>query len=326
MDQFLSCDWGTSSFRLRLIETATLKILSEIKTNQGIANTFSLWQQSGNQLPDQRLMFYLNLVRSQIQEIEKKHAISLHKVPVFFSGMASSSIGMMSLPYGPIPFHTDGSDIKSAFFESQQGFDHPVLLISGICSDDDVMRGEETQLIGVINDLEEKSGEKVFIFPGTHSKHIWVKDQQVTGFKTYMTGEYFNLLATKSILSTSLEIRTDFDHNENLDSFKQGVYEAARSNILNLSFKVRTNDLFGKMSHRENFNYLSGIMIGTELKELLQKNSAEIYLCCGSDLKTRYKAAMTALGIEGVQDFSGQLVDEAVIRGQFQIYQQLQKR
>ena len=326
MDQFLSCDWGTSSFRLRLIETATLKILSEIKTDQGIAHTFSLWQQSGDQLPDQRLLFYLNLVQSQIQEIEKKLAISLQKIPVFFSGMSSSSIGMMSLPYGPIPFHTDGSDIKSTFFESRPEFDHPVLLISGICSEDDVMRGEETQLIGVMKDLEEKSGEKVFIFPGTHSKHISVKDRQVTGFKTYMTGEYFNLLATKSILSTSLEIVGNFDHNENLESFKQGVYEAAHLNILNLSFKVRTNDLFGKMTNRENYNYLSGIMIGTELKELLLKNSGEIYLCCSSNLKSRYKAALTALGIEGVQDFSGQLVDEAVIRGQFQIYHQLQKR
>src|SRR5690606_4856788 len=129
----------------------------------GIAHTFSLWQQSRDQLPDQRLMYYLNLVQSQIQQIEKKLAISLQGIPVFFSGMASSSIGMMSLPYGTIPFHTDDSDIKSAFFERQQEFDYPVLLISGIRSDDDVMRGEETQLIGVMKDLEEIRDVIVFI-------------------------------------------------------------------------------------------------------------------------------------------------------------------
>ncbi|MEX2593599.1 MAG: 2-dehydro-3-deoxygalactonokinase [Anditalea sp.] len=326
MDKFLSCDWGTSSFRLRLVEVPSLKVLAEEKSDQGIANSHTLWQQSGDKDPDKRLMFYLNLVGGYIQHIEKKIAGSLKGIPLVFSGMASSSIGMRSLPYGPLPFHTAGAGILSALFEENENFNHPILLISGIQSEEDVMRGEETQLVGVMKGLEDKEGEKVFIFPGTHSKHIVVKDQQVVGFKTYMTGEFFHLLTTKSILASSVEKNMTFDEKENLESFDQGVKEAVHSNLLNATFRVRTNELFDKMAPKENYHYLSGLLIGTELKELLQQDSAKIYLCCSSNLKSRYEAALIALGIGGVQVFSGPWIEEAVIRGQFQIYNQLQKR
>lgn len=322
MDKFLSCDWGTSSFRLRLVEESTLHVLAEEKSDQGIASSHSLWQQSGDSDPDKRLRFYLDLVRKHIQHIEKKISASLQGIPLVFSGMASSSIGMKSLPYGPLPFHTGGKGIRSEFFEENKDFNHPILLISGIKSEEDVMRGEETQLVGVMKNLEEKEGEKVFVFPGTHSKHIAVKDQQVVGFKTYMTGEYFNLLSTKSILSSSVEENKEFIEKE---VFFQGVKEAVSSNLLNATFRVRTNELFDTMTPKDNFNYLSGLLIGAELKELLQRDSAKIYLCCSSNLKSRYEAALTALGIDGVQVFSGPWIDEAVVRGQIRIYNQFHK-
>lgn len=325
MDKFLSCDWGTSSFRLRLVKVATMEILAEEKTDQGIATTYTFWQETGNEYPDQRVEFYLTQVREQIQKIEKSLSASLRGVPLVFSGMASSSIGMMNLPYGHLPFHTDGRDIPSVFHKTIAGFDHPALLISGIQSKDDVMRGEETQLIGIMKGLEDRDGEKVFIFPGTHSKHIWVKDQQVSGFKTYMTGEFFSLLSKKSILSGSVEEDKDFDQNDNVEGFFRGVIQSVHSNLLNASFGVRTNDLFGKLTKKENHHFLSGLVIGTELKELLQQESAKIYLCCSSNLKSRYEAALAALGKEGVYIFPGQYVDEAVVQGQLQIYNQLQK-
>ncbi len=67
------------------------------------------------------------------------------------------------------------------------------------------MRGEETQLIGCL-----KSGKQdgFFIFPGTHSKHVEVEDGMVKDFKTYMTGEFFELLSQKSILLNSVEENT----------------------------------------------------------------------------------------------------------------------
>lgn len=323
MDKFLSCDWGTSSFRLRLVEVATLEILAEENTAQGIAATHKLWKQSGQQERGQRLGFYMDRIREKIQEMEQSLSLSLQNIPLILSGMASSSLGMANLPYGNLPFHTDGKGIHTEFYK--QGFGHPVLLISGIRSDDDVMRGEETQLIGVMMGIDDKEGEKIFIFPGTHSKHIRVQDGQVVGFQTFMTGEFFDLLSKKSILAGSVEEDPHVEMGEDPEYFTKGVTRAIGSNLLNSSFGIRTNDLFEKLNKNQNHHFLSGLLIGTELKELQKQNAAKIYLCCSSHLKSRYETALAALGIEGVCIFPGPYIDKAVVLGQLQIFNQLQK-
>jgi 2-dehydro-3-deoxygalactonokinase len=116
--------------------------------------------------------------------------------------MASSTIGMADLPYKDIPFSTDGSDLKLHTIPASVSFKHSVTLISGVRTEDDVMRGEETKLIGCTVGVSNKNNH-LFIFPGTHPKHVHVKNDKATAFKTYMTGEFFDLLSTKSILSVS---------------------------------------------------------------------------------------------------------------------------
>src|SRR5690242_17767185 len=138
MIRFLSCDWGTSSFRLTLAEAAALRIVASESTNDGISATFSLWKQSGKE----RLPFYLAIIGKHIRRMEHKLGCSLAGTPLIISGMASSSIGMLELPYGRLPFRADGSGIITRFPEAPPHFEHPVLLISGVSSDDDVMRGE----------------------------------------------------------------------------------------------------------------------------------------------------------------------------------------
>src|SRR5690554_777826 len=321
MGQFLSCDWGTSSFRLRLIEAETLDILAEQTSDQGIAFTFSHWQEANKRNQTAREIFYLNYVQEKVRSMEKDVSMSLGGIPVIFSGMASSSIGLKELPYGTLPFSANGKDIPIVFLQPIAEFPHPAYLISGIRSDDDVMRGEETQLIGVVSRLKGEIEDQLFIFPGTHSKHIYVTNHQVTHFKTYMTGEFFDLLSKKSILSSSLE------ENRNIqkwDSFQRGVQMATDSNLLNASFLVRTQSLFGKYTKEQNHDFLSGLLIGTELKELLQHRLTQIYLCCNSHLKPRYEAALQQLGIQKAHVYSGQEIDKAVIRGLYQIYNHMQ--
>lgn len=323
MGQFLSCDWGTSSFRLRLVETDNLHIVAEQQSEQGIAPTFALWQQVKPEEPLSRTAFYLTHVQKAIGDIEKKLSVTLRGIPVILSGMASSSIGLKELSYGELPSRTDGRDIAMIRLETGDHFDNPVFLISGLQSEDDVMRGEETQLIGVMSQLGDKDGKKVFIFPGTHSKHIWVKDQQLVHFKTYMTGEFFDLLSKHSVLSASIEENRAI---ANWKHFNEGVRAALKGNLLNASFMVRTQALFGKVSKMENHDFLSGLLIGTELKEIHQEGFEKIYLCCSSHLKPRYESVLDTLGVQDVQVFSGEDIDRAVIMGQLQIYEQSQSK
>src|SRR5512143_2992534 len=110
MGKFLSCDWGTSSFRLRLVETPGLNIVNEKISAEGIAQTFELWKQSGN-TEDARFSFYLELIQKHIQDFEKTLGFSLTPTPLVISGMAGSSMGMIELPYKEFPFAIDGSDL-----------------------------------------------------------------------------------------------------------------------------------------------------------------------------------------------------------------------
>lgn len=328
MTEFLSCDWGTSAFRLRLVATADLTVTAEEKSAAGIARTFAAWQQTNRSNAGERVTFYRRVIQEHVQKLQDRLGRQLENIPVVVSGMASASIGMMALPYGELPFAVSGAGLQTRFFPVATDFPHDLLLISGIRRADDVMRGEETQLIGCLNEAEEMSGERTYIFPGTHSKHIQVQNGQVIAFQTYMTGEIFDLLAHQSILQTSVS-RAEDPRETNLPAFLQGVAAASQDNVLHAAFRVRTNELFEKLTPTENFAFLSGVLIGTELQTLSATHNPtpdrQIYLASDGPLKIYYAAALHALGLtERVHTLPDQWVAEAVVRGQFKIFNQRQ--
>ncbi|RDV16882.1 2-keto-3-deoxy-galactonokinase [Pontibacter diazotrophicus] len=327
MVHFLSCDWGTSSFRLRLVDAESADIIAFRKADRGIAATFNNLDDRKKEDPEQRLLFYLRIIQEHISEIEQDQNISLKGVPLVISGMASSSIGMAELPYRNLPFSIDGSDIEAAYFEVSANFAHPVLLISGVKSEVDVMRGEETQLIGTIRDSTAVEGQVLYIFPGTHSKHIVVKGKQVIDFKTYMTGEFFALLSKQSILKGVVEWNDDLQTPNALQSFKEGVRDAKGANLLHMAFRVRTNDLFEKLTKKENYHYLSGLLIGAELDGIKPSDYAQVSVCSDSGLRLSYETALETLGLkEKAHVFPDEWTDEAVVRGQLKIYKQFTRK
>src|SRR5215469_4233274 len=262
MQTFISCDWGTSALRVRLVDANTLNVIAQTESLQGISATFESWKNDSRN-ENGRLIFYQSALNKEIERLEQKMNHSLNDVPLIISGMASSSIGMIELRYRKIPFDVDADDLNIKVIEASDGFRHQIILISGIRTEDDVMRGEETLLVGCID--ENIREEQLFIFPGTHSKQVVVKDGIVVDFKTYMTGEFFELLSKKSILSNDVA-EGNFSES-GLESFKKGVKDSLHSNLLHSSFLVRTNHLFDKLSKQENYFYLSGLLIGAELKE-----------------------------------------------------------
>jgi len=315
---FLSCDWGTSSFRIRLADARDGKVLAEETSGQGIAQTFDLWQQTGGPA-EERTSFYLGVIRNHIRKLEEQTARSLNDVKVIVSGMASSSIGMIEVPYAAVPLPLDGSGLKTESITADETFEHDVLIISGVRTANDVMRGEETQLIGCIEDGGKIKNE-LYIFPGTHSKHITIKDNLVTDIKTYMTGELFALLSEKSILKNAVEPGGEFG----ADSFLKGVKQARTENLLHHIFTVRTNQLFDICDKTENYAYLSGSLIGAELNALVDCDANIIHLVSSGNLARYYQAALKELLPAGkINIFSDNLADRAPVMGQIKIGGQL---
>lgn len=310
MNTFLGCDWGTSSFRLTLA-TWDGVVEGVVNNNNGIAATFQKWKEhSGSE--SGRVEYYLNVIREGIAEAEGRFGVDLHGMPIVISGMATSSIGMINVPYGNIPFSLDGSDLVVHRLDADGKFSHPVYLISGVRSEDDVMRGEETQLVGVADDRALK-GEHLYIFPGTHSKHIRAVDGRAVGFTTFMTGEFFEVLSKKSILADSVSEDGALLHRDNLDSFREGVLEGSRNNILNSAFHVRTRSLLGARAKEANYYFLSGLLIGSELGGLSQ---SAVTVIGGEFILACYEEALRVLGVSGVTIADGA---QAVVRGQSRI-------
>ena len=316
---FLSCDWGTSAFRLRLVERETLKVLAESHSKEGNAATAELWQQAG-QPPEQRVTFYRAIIQKHLMKLEAEAKIPLDDVPVVVSGMASSTIGMLELPYRPLPFAVDGSNLLTNTIPAEPDFKHSILLISGVRSADDVMRGEEVQLVGC--QFEHTADEQLFLHPGTHAKHVLVQNGQAVSLKTYMTGEVFSLLSTKGILAASVEEGGNLDEGDHRSWFEKGVQHSQQANLLHNAFLVRTNDLFKKASKRENYFYLSGLLIGSECRDLLNHRPASITLAGEPALLALYGAALQKLGIADRCPVHIKTAAEVTLKGQAAVLQQ----
>jgi 2-dehydro-3-deoxygalactonokinase len=315
---FLSCDWGTSSFRLRLVNAENYQIIAERVSKDGNAKVFEKWLEEGKPEKD-RVTFYLAIVREQVRDLEKEQGGSLTGLPLVISGMASSTIGMTELPYKKLPFKIDGSDLKMLELNGGPDLKNSVFLISGAKTDDDVMRGEETQLVGCM--LKNTDQEQLFIHPGTHSKHIFVKSGTAVSFNTYMTGELFSVLSRESILASSVKQGKDFQDVGNWKSFEKGVVDALNGNLLHKLFMVRTNDLFRKITPVQNSFYLSGLLIATELTAFPKDFRGRVILAGEELLVNHYRRAIEIMRIDrSVSELIVMNADLITVRGQFAIF------
>lgn len=316
----LCCDWGTTSFRLQLVEAETLRTKAKTTEGEGILNTFRAWTASG-QPESSRLAFYLTPLRDRIASLERQAGLSLVGVPLIISGMASASVGICDLAYRKLPLAVDGSDLELVTIPASPEFPHPVAIVSGACTDADVMRGEETLLVGALADRAIGDEEWLVILPGTHSKHISIRQGRAVNVATYMTGEFFALLTRHSILAQTLEADGRLELADHSASFIGGVRDAANGNLLHDCFSVRARHLLGHASKSSNYHRLSGLLIGAELKEITTREPAGLLLVSGPELQPFYAAAIRALF--PTLPITSCAADEALLRGQRTIAQRV---
>lgn len=284
-------DWGTSNFRLSLLDIATDKVIGMVKSDQGIASTFDAWQSNPS---TNRVHFFRAFLNTQIQKLAAKVARDLDAIPIVLSGMASASIGLKEVPYATIPFSISQPTLVVKHFPADVTFPNELHLYGGLSTSKDVMRGEEVQLLGLSHLIKESAC--VCILPGTHSKHILIENKMVVDFQTFMTGECFQLMATQSILKGS--VRKDKTFGESQEAtFKKGVLKAKAGNVLNNLFTVRTNTLLKGVPDTTNYYYLSGLLIGQELMAL-QNYKGQLLLIGEKPLITFYQLALGVLGLD----------------------------
>jgi 2-dehydro-3-deoxygalactonokinase len=248
--------------------------------------------------------------------------------PVLLSGMVGSRQGWVEAPYLSAPAGLD--DIAKALIRLPD--DPNLRLAPGLCLDQpgqapDVMRGEETQIIGVLGDRAGSSdagsdgGHHLLVMPGTHSKWVMVEDGRIIWFATFMTGELFAVLKDHSILG---RLMTEGDGRHHAEAFQQGLAGAKSlpGGLLQRLFSARTLGLFERLPSEAIAAYLSGLLIGSEINEALtnlrgSKDAFSIKVIGSSALAERYLDAIAQTGL--VVDKADA---DAAARGQFLIARQ----
>jgi 2-dehydro-3-deoxygalactonokinase len=272
----IAVDWGTSSLRGARLDDAG-QVLEEKSAPLGILNV-----PNGD---------FAGVFKAQFADWMKPGTRCL------ISGMAGSRQGWAEAPYVACPAGPDELARHLHWIERDR-----IAIVPGLSDTradvPDVMRGEEVQIFGAMRLAGLSDG--VFVLPGTHSKWATVRAGQVTGFRTFITGEVYGLFAQHSILARTLDAKAPLDEM----AFRRGVARASDGEgILHNAFGVRALALFDRLSPSESASYLSGILIGEEIGR--QKLPPEVIVIGASALVERYALALEARGT-GVRAFGAE--------------------
>ncbi|WP_353618860.1 2-dehydro-3-deoxygalactonokinase [Tropicibacter sp. R16_0] len=211
-------------------------------------------------------------------------------LPVLICGMAGSRQGWTEAPYVTTPCAPPGID--QATRAPCKTWD--VRILPGVkqASPADVMRGEETQIAGVL--LEEPTFEGVLCLPGTHNKWARIEQGRITAFQTFMTGELFALLEGQSVLRHSVATR-----GWDADAFDIGVSQGLDQPhaLAGALFSLRAESLLNDLSGTAARARLSGLLIGAELAATRALwRDHKIAVLGGNDVAHSYEAALAAQG------------------------------
>ncbi|KVE27942.1 2-dehydro-3-deoxygalactonokinase [Burkholderia singularis] len=242
-------------------------------------------------------------------------------VPALASGMVGSAQGWREAPYVPVPAAADGFAAGLVRVKTVRGA--TLAIVPGALSPGDlpdVMRGEETQIVGALAaepSLALARPGALIGLPGTHAKWAWVCDGRIEWFRTYMTGELYTALREHTILGRTMQPSDAADW----DAFGRGVHTARGrrdEGLLATLFSTRTLGLTGRLTPRAQGDYLSGLLIGHELSALdvlLAKQGASLAslaprIVGASALCERYLRALAAFDCDGAR-----AVEQAAERG-----------
>ncbi len=217
--------------------------------------------------------------------------------PRIASGMIGSRQGWVEAPYLACPARF--AQLAAGLARTRGG---ELRIVPGIVTRDaagipDVMRGEETQLAG----LDQGVGAVTAVLPGTHSKWARVENGAIVDFCTFMTGELFAALLGHTILGR-LADRAAVPLVE--QAFARGVARGlAEGELAHDVFGARTLALCGELAARDVADWLSGLLIGREIRASrswasgMGREATNVTVVGSDALVERYRRALSQAGL-----------------------------
>jgi len=274
---FIAGDWGTSRVRLYLCD--------------GRGSVLARGEGEGASVPDCAGRF-----AKAVASWDKAHGI----LPAILGGMVGSTIGWKEVPYLRCP--ADPAAIAAAALRFDAGGRAiailPGLSCIGKTGAPDVMRGEETQILGALRlHPALAKGRHLFCLPGTHAKWVAMDKGTVIQFQTALSGELFDLLSHHSVLA-----RDGGEMDSESPALQRGL-DFARANpdadLLHLLFSTRARVVTGEMAKADAASYLSGLILGKDIATALRLFDREgpVQLICTPGLAALYGRALKTYDI-----------------------------
>jgi 2-dehydro-3-deoxygalactonokinase len=273
---FVIVDWGTSSFRGWLMSVDG-EALAESRGSEGM----------------------LHCASTGFAPVLRHHLATLGApdgTPVLICGMAGARQGWVEAPYLGTPTRLDALHAGAIRIDTPGD----IRILPGIAQArpdrPDVMRGEETQLLGVT----EPDFTGLVCIPGTHSKWIRIEGGHIVEFSTYMTGELFSVISQHTILAHALEVTGPLAADS--PPFREGLSTAlaAPAALTASLFRLRASQLLGFAQRADGAAWLSGLLIGTELADTARRYEPRqsLRLIGTGALGRLYEAALTGQGLD----------------------------
>jgi 2-dehydro-3-deoxygalactonokinase len=267
---FIAVDWGTTNRRGYRIAPDG-RLADEMEDDRGI----------------------LSLDKGGFEAAVAEMRARLGSLPMLMGGMIGSNRGWVEAPYVACPAGLPELAANLKWVEPDR-----IAIVPGVSFDRDgradVMRGEEVQILGAFADAMIPS-DALVCHPGTHNKWIRLEDGRIASFRSIMTGEIFNLLREHSILADLLA-----GPARPGPAFEAGVLHGFREDDLTAElFSVRARVLLGKAAREDAASYVSGLLIGTDVRiGSRDAGSGEVVVMGRPELTSLFAVALARCGLQ----------------------------
>lgn len=307
MRTYITIDGGTTSTRVNLLQNE--KIIDTIKLNIGARASI------GNREK------YVYEIKCAIEEIILRNKTSEIE-RILASGMITSEFGLRNLPHIKTPAGIE--ELHETMYETyiKEISDIPFVFIRGVKADGqdledfDMMRGEETELMGI---MQEKYGECIYVLPGSHSKIIKTdKQEKIVSFSTMLTGEMIASLSQGTILKDAVDLSVSEMNKEYL---LKGYDYAESAGINKALFKVRIlKNIFG-CSKEEVYSFFMGIILHDEISNMMKEPTNTVVLGGKAQIKEAMALILKEKTNKNIIELDEKTVDHSTSIGMIKIYE-----
>ena len=307
MRSYITVDSGTTNTRISLV--VDYAIVDHLKFGVCV---------SGNETRKERLSKQL---KSGIIDILARNKMSSENIScIIASGMITSEIGLVELEHitAPCGIKQLAENLYKTTIEEISEI--PFVFIRGVkCvvgNDIDMMRGEETEIYGISEELQE---DCLYVLPGSHSKLIYVDQEKcISNFSTELTGEMISAMANHTILSNMI----DLNQSASDAACLQNGYLYCKEHGMNAAlFHVRSLKRFSNVSDAQAFSFFIGTMLAPEIENIIKSPAERVVVGGKNQLKDPTAILLKTNSTKQIEIVSEEIADNATVYGAIKIYE-----